>query len=326
MRTRARFAALGIAAALALTGCGLSPSTGTVPPVAAGSIQQIPGLPEDAAVTVTSKSFTEQILLGKITVIALQAAGFTVTDLTNVPGSQPARDLIVSGDADVAWEYTGTAWLTYLGKEGHIPDPREQWQAVKDEDWKVNHVFWGEPAPLNNTYALAMNSQVAQELGITRLSQMKELSPQQLSLCVDPEFNSRSDGLSPLLDAVGLERGTDVLESNIGIYDVGAIYSATADGACNFGEVFTTDGRIKALDLTVLEDDVGFFPSYNASPHANGDFHTQHPQAVEVMEQIAPLLTNEVLMDLNYQVDVEGLEPVDVALDWMVEEGLITKP
>lgn len=102
-------------------------------------------------------------------------------------------------------------------------------------------------------------------------------------------------------------------ESNVGLYDVGAIYSATADGACNFGEVFTTDGRIKALNLTVLEDDVEYFPSYNMAPVINGEFYEQYPQVADVMAQIAPLLTDEVLMDLNYQVDVEGGEPADVA-------------
>ncbi|WP_421014238.1 glycine betaine ABC transporter substrate-binding protein [Glutamicibacter creatinolyticus] len=326
MKNKLKLTALGAAALLGLTGCGLSPSTGTVPPSAPGEIQPIPGLSkEKPKVTVTSKSFTEQLIVGKIAVIALQTAGFDVTDLTNVPGSQPARELLVSNAANMVWEYTGTAWLTYLGHEEPVPGAEAQWKAVRDEDAK-NGLYWGAPAPLNNTYAMAMNEETAKELGVTKLSQLKDLDKSELTFCVDPEFNSRRDGLTPMLEAIGLKRGSDVPESNVGLYDVGAIYSATADGACNFGEVFTTDGRIKALNLTVLEDDVEYFPSYNMAPVINGEFYEQYPQVADVMAQIAPLLTDEVLMDLNYQVDVEGGEPADVAFAWMVQEGLVTEP
>lgn len=317
--------ALGGAMLLALTGCGLSPSTGVVPASAPGSIQPIEGLPVDASATVTSKSFTEQLIVGKIAVIALQTAGFTVTDMTNVPGSQPARELVVSNSANMGWEYTGTAWLTYLGYEQPVVGAEEQWQAVRDED-EQNGIYWGRPAPLNNTYAMAMNEEVAERLGITKLSELQDLDAAELTFCVDPEFNSRRDGLTPMLEAIGLSRGSDVPESNIGLYDVGAIYSATAAGACNFGEVFTTDGRIKALNLTVLEDDIQYFPSYNMAPMINAQFHDQWPQVAEIMGTIAPLLTDEVLQALNAEVDVEGREPADVAFEWMLEQGLVTEP
>ncbi|GGL80231.1 glycine betaine ABC transporter substrate-binding protein [Glutamicibacter protophormiae] len=325
MKRTSKLIALSFAALIGLTGCGLSPSTGTVPASAPGSIQPLPDLPETAKATVTSKSFTEQLLLGKITVIALETAGFDVTDLTNVPGSQPARQLLLSGDASALWEYTGTAWLTYLGHEEPVTGEQAQWQAVHDEDVS-NNIVWGEPAPLNNTYALAMNRKNADRLGVTKLSQLKELDKEELTFCVDPEFNSRRDGLTPMLEHYGIDRGKGVSEDNIGLYDVGAIYQATADGACNFGEVFTTDGRIKALDLTVLEDDLDYFPSYNAAPAFNGEFIREFPQAMDVMEQIAPLLTDEALMDMNYQVDVVGREPSDVAFEWMVDQGLVTTP
>lgn len=325
MNHKLKFTAILAASLVGLTGCGLSPSTGTVPQTAPGSIQPIPGLPEDAAATVTSKSFTEQLVVGKIAAMALQVAGFEVTDLTNVPGSQPARQLLLSGDASMLWEYTGTAWLTYLGNEEPVPGAQAQWQAVHDADIP-NGIVWGDPAPLNNTYAMAMNQQTAQRLGITKLSQMADLSKDELTFCVDPEFNSRRDGLTPMLEHYDIDRGTQVSESNIGLYDVGAIYQATASGACNFGEVFTTDGRIKALNLTVLEDDLGYFPSYNIAPAFNAEFLAAYPEVKDIMAQIAPLLTDEVLLDLNYQVDVEGKEPSDVAFQWMVDKGLVTKP
>ncbi|MGP9649872.1 glycine/betaine ABC transporter substrate-binding protein [Arthrobacter sp. MYb211] len=325
MNRKLKLGALSFAALLGLTGCGLSPSTGTVPDASPGIIEEIPDLADDAKVTVTSKAFTEQLILGKISVIALDVAGYDVTDLTNVPGSQPARELLLSGDASALWEYTGTAWLTYLGYEEPVAGAEEQWEAVREED-VANGIVWGEPAPLNNTYAMAMNRKVADRLGITKLSEMSKLDSEELTFCVDPEFNSRRDGLTPMLEHYGIDRGSQVKEENIGLYDVGAIYQATAEGACNFGEVFTTDGRIRALDLTVLEDDKQYFPSYNAAPAFNAEFLHENPGVKDVMAQIAPMLTDEVLLELNYQVDVEGREPADVAYEWMLNEGLISAP
>src|SRR5699024_6282963 len=109
---RRKFGALAGLGLLGLAGCGLRPASAYAPPVAPGSIERIEGLPPGASITVTGKNYTEQLILGKIGVLAASAAGFNVTDLTNVPGSVPARELMTSGDADMTWEYTGTAWLT----------------------------------------------------------------------------------------------------------------------------------------------------------------------------------------------------------------------
>ncbi|TFD87104.1 glycine betaine ABC transporter substrate-binding protein [Cryobacterium lactosi] len=313
--------------ALALTGCGLKPATAYVPAVGPGSISPL----EDAdgvGLTVTSKNFTEQLLLGKIAVLAATAAGFDVTDLSNVPGSQPARNLLVSGQADVLWEYTGTAWLTYLGQEEAITDQTEMWEAVYDIDLD-NGVTWGAPAPMNNTYALAVRSEAIADLGgITKMSELAALPVEDRTFCVESEFNSRPDGMNPMLTHYGLERAAadGVPDENIGIYDTGAIYSATDAGACNFGEVFTTDGRLDALDLTVLVDDLAFFPAYNVAPTFFTETLDAHPGLEEVFAEISPKLTDEVLRDMNRQVDVDGGEPADVAFAWMVAEGFITDP
>ena len=141
MRRRGLSVGVFALSAIALTGCGLQPVTSYVPPVGPGSIAPLDGA-EGVDLTVTSKNFTEQLLLGKIAVIAGTAAGFDVTDLSNVPGSEPARELLLSGQADVLWEYTGTAWLTYLGQDEAISDQQQMWQAVYDVDIK-NGVTWG---------------------------------------------------------------------------------------------------------------------------------------------------------------------------------------
>lgn len=330
-RTRRRtwgiFTSLLLGPALLLTGCGLQPATSFVPAAGPGSIAEIPAA-DGESITVTSKNFTEQLILGKISVLALQAAGFDVTDLTNVPGSTPVRELMLSGQADVTWEYTGTAWLAYLGKSEGIADQEEQWQAVYEADLE-NGLTWGQPAPLNNTYAMAVRSEAAEDLGgISTMSEIAELPVEERTFCVEAEFNSRPDGLTPMLRHYGMERGspTGVPDENIGIYDTGAVYSATDNGACNFGEVFTTDGRIDALDLTVLDDDKDFFPAYNAAPVFNTETLEEFPQIEPLFERISAKLTDDVMRSLNLQVDVEGEQPADVAFEWMVEQGFISEP
>jgi osmoprotectant transport system substrate-binding protein len=123
----------------------------------------------------------------------------------------------------------------------------------------------------------------------------------------------------PLGDPQGVPR------RNIKTLDTGAVYEATDQGACNFGEVFTTDGRIKALDLTVLEDDKQFFPKYNVSAVVQTATLNEHPELKRIFAKITPLLTNDTMQRLNARVDVDGDQPGDVALDWMVSQGLVNR-
>lgn len=315
----------GVLAAGLLTltsACGLESSSTYVPDSAPGSIEPIPDLPDDAELTVTTKNFTEQLILGKIGVLTAQAAGFNVTDQTNIPGPQALRQLMTDHTADMTYEYTGTAWLSYMGHDEGIPDQDKQWEAVRDADAK-NGLTWLPPAPLNNVYALAMSSETSEKLGdVSGISDIADLPPEDLTFCIESDFNSRSDGFQPMLDHYGIE----VPDGNVKILDAGAVYEATSQGDCNFGEVFTTDGRIKSLNLTVLDDDKDFFPAYNASPVINTEVLDQYPELADAYNQVSEKLTNDVLVELNRQVDVDGREPADVAFDWMVSEGFITEP
>lgn len=320
MRSLAAIAAISV---LGLTGCGLKPSTSEVPAAEAGSIQPVPGA-EGQSLTIGSKNFTEQLILGKIAVLTAQAAGFDVVDMTNIPGSQPAREVLVNGEVDMEWEYTGTAWLSYMGKGTTIADSAEMYKAVSEADLE-NGLTWGEPSLLNNTYAMAVRSDYAQEKGISKLSDMAKVPVEERTMCVETEFNSRPDGFNGMLEAYGLERGAadGVPESNISIMDTGTVYTATDQGTCNFGEVFTTDGRINSLDLTVLEDDRQYFPAYNASAVMGTDVVEQYPELADEFNKVGQALNNDVMRELNLKVDVEGQEPANVAYDWMKQEGFI---
>ncbi|MFF2027504.1 glycine betaine ABC transporter substrate-binding protein, partial [Streptomyces sp. NPDC058171] len=237
--------------------CGLE-SGGALPlSVEPGSIQPVPEL-EGVPITVGSKDFTEQVTLGYIIEFALSAAGADVRDLTNIQGSNSTRDAQLDGQIDVTYEYTGTGWINYLGNEIPIPDPTAQFEAVRDEDLERNGMVWVDPAPMNNTYALAMSRQTAEETGITTLSEYADLvnrDPAAATTCVETEFNVRQDGFP----GMAAKYGFDPARANRQILQTGIIYQATADGTqCKFGEVFTTDGRIIALDLVLLEDDRQF--------------------------------------------------------------------
>lgn len=303
-------------------GCGLrsgSPMTDDVRPGTVGRGEPLKG----ADLTVTSKEFTESLVLGAIMGIAFQAAGADVLDRTGIQGSIGAREAVRTGDADALYEYTGTAWITHLGHSEPLADPRRQWEAVRDEDAK-NGLTWLEPSELNNTYALAMNRSNFEKYGTRTLSDVAALAksdPGAVTLCVESEFANRSDGLP------GLERayGMNLPARNRTQMDTGIVYTQAAKGSCTYGEVYTTDGRITSMNLVVMEDDKKFFPNYNASPMVNSRTYQQHPEIAAVLAPVTRKLDNDIARKLNARVDVDGEDPHQVALEWMVKEGFVVE-
>jgi osmoprotectant transport system substrate-binding protein len=128
-----------------------------------------------ASITVGSKEFTEQLILGHITMMALEEAGADVSDQLGLVGSTTVREALLAGDIDMYWEYLGTGWVTYLENEEGIPDPQEQYEAVRDADAE-NGVAWLEPAPFDNTYAIAVTDETAEDLGISSVSEIPEVT------------------------------------------------------------------------------------------------------------------------------------------------------
>ncbi|MFD5845961.1 glycine betaine ABC transporter substrate-binding protein [Streptomyces chartreusis] len=305
---------------VAAAGCGLTSGSPMVDDVRPGTIGRGEPL-KGAELTVTSKSFTEQLILGAIMGIAFQAAGADVLDRTGIQGSIGSREAVRKGDADAGYEYTGTAWITYLGHSDPITGPQAQWEAVRKEDAK-NGLTWLPPSALDNTYALAMNQDNHKKYGTNDLSEVAELSksdPSAVTLCVEVEFANRADGLPGMQKAYGMSIPT----KNITQMDTGIIYTQVAKGTCTYGEVFTTDGRIKSMNLVVMDDDKHFFPNYNAAPVINTKTLKKWPAITGVLDPITKKLNNSVAQDLNAKVDVDGEDPHQVALDWMKQEGFV---
>ena len=315
------------ASALLITACGDDALEGDDPSDgdAAGEVAE-PGESslDGATITVGSKDFDEQLVLGNISVALLEDAGVEVVNEVNLGGTDAARAALVNGDIDHYWEYNGTGWISFFGETEPIQDRVEQYEAVAERDAEERGLYWLEPSQFNNTYGIALSQEADAELGIDAISELGPLlesDPDAVTLCVESEFNVRDDGLPGMEEHYGFE----IPDDNVTVLDTGVIYGATADrDPCNLGEIFTTDGRIAALDLEILEDDEGFFPLYNASPVFVEDVYSEYGQAlIDLYEPVSNALDNDTMAALNARVSADGERPSDVAVDFLTENGFI---
>ncbi|MCX4823426.1 glycine betaine ABC transporter substrate-binding protein [Streptomyces sp. NBC_01142] len=304
-----------------MSGCGLKSGSPMVDNVVPGSVGKGEPL-KGASLTVTSKNFSENIILGHMIGLIFTAAGAEVLDRTNLPGSISAREAIVGGDADAMYEYTGTAWITYLGHEKPIVNPQKQWQAVRDTDLQ-NGVTWLPQSTLNNTYTLAISKKNNAKYKLRTMSDVAKLAnedPSAVTICVENEFASRDDGLPGMQKAYGMK----IPAGNIKKMDAGIIYTQVSKSdSCLLGEAFTTDGRIKAMDLDTLADDRHFFPNYNAAPEIHSATIDKWPAIAKLLNPLSARLTTRIAQELNARVDVKGEDPHEVAKDWLIREGFI---
>jgi osmoprotectant transport system substrate-binding protein len=311
--------ALTCAGAL-LAGCSL----GDNPPsdVKAGSLAEAGNL-KGVSVTVGSKEFTEQLVLCELTAQALESVGADVKRTCGLSGTSSVRAALKSGDIDMYWEYTGTGWVTHLGETKVINDADELFQSVATADKQKNKISWVDRAPANNTYAVAVAKEKADELGVKTLSDYAALAQKDskaASFCGAAEFFGRDDGWPGLQDAYGYK----VDKSHVSELAAGAVYnSIDKSRPCNFGEVFATDGRIAALGLTVLDDDKNFFTAYNPALSIRDEVLENNPDIAKVLAPISEALTDEALQSLNASVDVDGDTPDQAAKEWLVKGGFV---
>jgi osmoprotectant transport system substrate-binding protein len=305
--------------AIALTGCASGGSTGAAATGSAatgsGKGAELAGLTGD----VGGKDFSEQYILANITSQLMNAHGATTKANTTVVGSANVRTALESDAFLGYWEYSGTSWITYNGNTKPIAGVKAQFDATKAADAKKG-IAWLDPAPLNNTYAFAILSDKAKSLGVKSLSDIAKLPVAEQTFCIESEFSTRDDGWPGLKKAYGIT----VPDSNVSMLDTGVIYTTTAKGGtCNFGEVFQTDGRITALNLTVMADDKAFFPVYQGAFTLKQTTLDKYPGIAAIMAEISPMLTTEEMQVLNAKADVDGEAPADIAKAWLTEKGLI---
>lgn len=318
----AAVAALGLAA-LSLSGCGslsgdsTEASGGPCEGVQAGSVdsEALKGV----TVKVGSKEFDEQLILGQLTVKTLCAAGATVVDRTNTKGSTQTRKKLQDGVTDVVWEYTGTGWINYLGHDKPIQDAQRQYAAVKKEDLAKNKLVWGPMAPFNNTYAFAVTDEFAEKNQVKTSSDMAAYINKNKgsTVCVESEYAARPDGYP------GYKKMYKFQGEKFKSLGTGVVYTQLDKGSCDFGEIFTTDGRLAALGLTVLDDDKKYHPLYNGVAVTRADFDKANPQVLEVLTPLSEALTTEVMTGLNKKKSADGEAPDKIAEDFLKEKGFL---
>ena len=300
---------VAIAAAIALAVVG-TVATSTSANAAGKSLKGV-------KVIVGSKDFTESIVLSKIVKQFIIANGGTVVDKTNIKGSSTTREAMLSGDINMYWEYTGTAWLVYQKQTDVNIAPDALYKKVVAGD-KAAKVTWLPMTSFNDTYAWAVTKANAAKYGIKTYSDLKKL-PAGSAWCVESEFQSRPDGWAGFKKAYGIADSSITTK----VLDTGAIYQATKDGQCMVGEVFATDGRIGALGLMVPQEDISYFPPYNAALTMTDATAKKYPQLVKALAPIAAKISNATMQNLNARVDVLGEDADSVAKSFLVAAGLV---
>jgi osmoprotectant transport system substrate-binding protein len=270
---------------------------------------------------VGSKSFTEQLILGEITRLVLEDAGFGVVDRLGLAGTMTTRQALENGEIDLYWEYTGTAWFVSLGHQRIDSDPEMLYQRVKAED-AIRGLVWLPYARFNSSYALMMSRALSQRLGITSLGELGNhvrAERSHLTLATSHEFHARPDGLPALEKSYGFQFD----RRRVKVMDPGLTYQALRDGQVDVAMGFSTDGRIETFGLVVLVDDQGFFPAYNPAPVIRREVLERHREVAPILSQVASKLDTDAIRALNFAVDGRGLRPESVALDWLKQQSLV---
>ena len=307
LRVRGVWLATGIL--LMAAGCDAA-STGTTPPPTATDLS-------GATLTVASKEFTEQLILGEIAVHALESVGAEVVNRVGLSGSQNVRELLLEGQVDLYWEYTGTAWTAYLDRTERFDTPAEQYEQLAATDLDQHDVRWLTPAPYNNTYAIATTEQTSRRTGVETLSGLAGLvrrDQEAVELCVTEEFLTRPDGLPGLQPHYDFELDRDRIHT-IEIHDLER--AVARQDPCNFGAVFTTSGDLAELDLTILDDDQHFFPLYHPAVVVRAETARRYPELMDLFDTIASRLTPDAIIEMNRQVESDGRPPDEVAAEWV---------
>jgi osmoprotectant transport system substrate-binding protein len=267
-------------------------------------------------IKVGSKDFTEEFIVAELYAQVLENAGFTVERKLNLGGTPIAQAALVNGDIDLYPEYTSTGLLTVL-KQDPIKDPQQILSTVKQEYETQFKLTWLDASPFNDTNGLAVTQATADTYGLKTYSDLAAKAAE-LRFGGPAEFAEREDGIKGLATAYGGFVPKELKQLGTGPLR----YDALKNGEIDVVVVFTTDARIAADNLVVLEDDKTFYPIYNIAPVVRQDTLAANPQIADALNQIAPLLTTEVITDLNAQVDIDGKEYAVVAKEFLDASGL----
>ncbi|MCW1246748.1 glycine betaine ABC transporter substrate-binding protein [Pseudomonas sp. SAICEU22] len=277
---------------------------------------------EKPLIRLGARVFTEQTLLAEITAQYLRDKGYDA-QVTGGLGSNLARSAHETGQLDLLWEYTGVSLVAY----NHVTeklDSAQSYARVKELDAKKGLV-WLAPSKFSNTYALALPEKIAKEYPqINSISQLNTVLQAEADenhlVALDTEFANRSDGLAGMVEQYGM----NLTRKNIRQMDAGLVYTALRNSQVFAGLVYTTDGRLNAFKLKLLEDDKHYFPDYTAAPVVRQAFLDAHPQLAAQLKSLAELFDDETMRQLNARVDVDHESPSAVAADFLRQHSLLS--
>ncbi|MBY0098260.1 glycine betaine ABC transporter substrate-binding protein [Mesobacillus maritimus] len=292
------------------------PATAVVLVLAVGMTFVYPMVNAKETITIGSKNFSEQMVLGHMLADLIEEkTDIEVERKLNLGGTQVAFSAVNKGDIDLYVEYTGTGLVNILKQEA-MTDPDKVYDIVTKEFAEKYHLSTLKPLGFNNTYTLAVRPETAEQYGLKTISDLAEVS-NELKIGATIEFTNREDGLPGLLNAYNMDfAGNEAV-------DGGLRYTALESKETDVIDAFLTDGLLEAFGLTVLEDDKNFFPPYYAIPIVREDTLEEYPELEEVINLLAGKLTDAKMRELNYKVDSLKESPEKVAEEFLINEGLM---
>jgi len=279
-----------------------------------------------APIKIGTKNFTEQYVVGNLMATLLENRGYDVQLKTGM-SSTVMREAMESGDLDLCMDYTGTQWLTYTGHAFKGETPEEMYAQAKESDAKIGLV-WLPPIWCNNTYAIAVKKEFAEKNNVYTLSQFAAYvnsKDGKVPFASDFEFYARPDGI------LGLQLHYDFAFEPDYITTVlpGLTFEYLNTGKSVATMVFGTDPAVVKYNWVVLQDDKNFWPPYDLAPIVRAETLAANPGLEDVLNELIaafpqdPTAARAAMTALNAKVDIDGMEPEEVAKEWLIEKGLI---
>jgi len=270
-------------------------------------------------IVIGSKTFTEALLLGTMTYQYLEHLGYPVENKVGLGELAVIRPALESGQISAYWEYTGTVLINVMQHEPSF-DEEECFNLVKEWDAK-NGIVWLDYAPLNDTYGIMVRKDIAEKYNLKKTSDLVEQveKGEPIRFVSTQEYNERPDGLAHFESVYGFE----FPEKNIINAALNIGYEALKAKQAEAGLAFTTDARVKAYGLVMLEDDKKAFPVYNAAPLFRKEILEAYPEIPEQMKKLSQLLDDSTIMELNKAVDVDKKSVDEVSKEFLQKNGLI---
>ncbi len=279
-------------------------------------------------VTVGSKIDTEGALLGNVIVLMLQENGFDVVDRTQTGTTPIVWEAITAGEIDVYPEYTGNGFWLFSGEteEAIWRQAESAYNAVQELDNAANDIFWLTPAPANNTWAIALRSDLAQAENLATLEDLAEFvnAGGDVKLAGSEEFVSGNAGLKVFEETYGFEMAEDqLLIFSSGNTALTAQAAASGEEGVNASMAYGTDGQLAALGLVVMDDSLGSQIVYEPAPRIRGAVLEAYPEIADILEPVFLSLDLVTLQGLNARIAVNGEDPRAVAEDYLRSNGFL---